>query len=218
MCASDCFAITDGTDCGANQNCFFDDYYGCMPACWNFDYDETGCGGLPNCEWSPADEYCNSRCDALSANQAACDGTGYCDYYTGFCGPRTDCTQWIDDGPGCAGAPNGDCTFTETDYYCDTRDPEAPGVCADKLAVGAPVIPDNIGFAGPVPSDDAAACVNGYAIWVGPGDYDYACSVKPNPPIDYTGCLTSVNDTTHALINLVFVFGGVLFLRRRFSR
>jgi hypothetical protein len=130
-----------------------------------------------------------------------------------MCAARYDCSDHADNQTACEDQPT--CDFEQGDQYCDTATPEAAGVCAPKLAIGEICIPDNIGFSGAVPSDDASSCINGYAVWVGPGEYDYECTVKPNPPIDYTGCLTSVNDTTHALINMVFVFGGVLFLRGR---
>ncbi len=204
-------------DCNDDPLCWWSAQYGCGDNCWEFDDSPTNCDANPSCMHDGT--YCWSKCYDY-ADRGACTGDVTCTWETGdppfACVGGYDCSQHEIAAPAdiTTCTSSGPCAF-EGEQYCDMLDPDAMGACADKLAVGTACIPDNVAFMGPVPSDSANQCQIGYATWVGPGDYDYQCSVAPNPPVDYTGCLNYTQDAQHALINLVWLFGAVWFVGHR---
>jgi len=229
-----CGDATDQTACEAVAGCGWF-VYGtspdpvCRPLCWQYEDSTAADAGQANCvaagcAWDDVRDYCESPCPSTDfQNETNCNAAPAqfaCTWDVKATGCVTtsilDCTQL--DETACAAEAlcevdePGTCT-TSCSQYASSSTCGANPACAwdsyyDECAVAAGACAAKIAAGGLSTADEN--CIGQKSVSV-EGEELYVCTVFPSA--DQDGCVA--NETVKAMINMVFLFGGVLILRRR---
>jgi hypothetical protein len=226
--APDCYvdvgAAGANTACAAKTGCVWTAAAGstpatCQPSC--FTYTTTAaCTADTKCSLLTIDgnTYCVTNCDLPANNdQTSCDGLAGqgCRWNFDFCRTTETCSQLSGNDAACMAS--GYCRV-ETPTSCDAVSSATTGACTAALATGTQCVPEDeldikmaslsyFGEYRPDSSLPAASCVGGYSKNV-PGTEEYVCSEPAS-----AGCAD--NNALKQVIGTSFLFGSILFVRRR---
>jgi hypothetical protein len=226
--APDCYVDVGaaGADaiCAAKTGCVWTAATGsapatCLPSCFTYRTTAT-CTADTKCSLLTIDggTYCVTKCELpANNNQTSCDGltSQGCRWNTEICRSAENCAQWSGNDAACLAS---DYCNTDSPTTCDPVSNATTGTCTAPLATGAQCAPEDqliikqlasMGYYGgyPDPGLPATACASGYAKNV-PGTEEYVCSEPASG-----GC--AGNSALKQLIGTSFLFGSILFVRRR---